>query len=146
MTQLFHQFRTRSRALAQGLLLVLLASWLSAACAHCLDRAGLSSAPAMAEAPMHCHEAPPPAEMKVKAHDCCSKMPASSGGGCAQISAVVSGEPLSALVPQAPMPVLVSADFLSYAYPSTPPPAAPVVHTAVFDACPRYLRNCSFLN
>lgn len=145
MTQLFHQFRTRSRALAQGLVLLLLASWVSAACAHCLEQADLSGAQAMAEAPMHCHDASP-AEPKLKAHDCCSKMHAGSGGGCAQLSAIAPGEPLSALVPNLPAPAAVSVDFLSYAYPSTPPPTPPVARTLAFASCPQYLRNCSFLN
>lgn len=148
MTQVFHQLRSRSRALAQGLLLVLLATWLSAACAHCLDQADLSAAAPAPEASTHCHgdTAPPPAEPQSNGHDCCQPPPACTGGDCAQMSAVETGEPLGALLSETTAPGFVAADFLSYAYPSTPPPAAPDAHTVVFDSCPLYLRHCTFLN
>lgn len=152
MTQIFHQFRTRSRALAHGLWLVLLATWLSAVCPHCLAQAdaadaALSGAADATEAPMHCHgDAPPPADPQTNSHDCCPQAPACTGWDCAQLTAIEPGEPLSALVPEVSAPAFVAADFISYAYPSTPPPSAPDAHTAVFDPCPRYLRNCTFLN
>ena len=152
MTQLFHQLRTRSRALAHGLWLVLLATWLSAVCPHCLaqaDAAGndMTGAVSANEAHMHCHgDAPPPADPQTSAHDCCPQAPACSGGECAQLTAIEPGEPLSALVPETSAPAFVTADFISYAYPSTPPPSAPYVSTVAFADCPLYLRHCTFLN
>lgn len=146
MTQVFHQLRSRSRALAQGLLLVLLASWLSAACAQCLDQVDLSAAAPATSTHCHSDTAPPPAEPQSNGHDCCQPPPACTGGECAQMSAVEPGESLSALLPETSAPAFVAADFLSYAYPSTPPPAAPDAHAAVVDTCPLYLRHCTFLN
>lgn len=149
MTQVFHQLRSRSRALAHGLLLVLLATWLSAVCPHCLaqtDMSGAADAPAP-EASAHCHgDMPPPAEPQADAHDCCQPPPACTGGDCAQMTAIEPGELLSTLVPEVSMHVFVAADFISYAYPSTPPPAVQVVHTIVPEPCPLYLRHCTFLN
>lgn len=159
MTQVFHQLRTRSRALAHGLLLVLLATWLSAVCPHCLaqtdlsqtdlsqiDHSGAADAP-VPEASMHCRgDMPPPADPQADAHGWCPKAPGCSGGNCAQMMAIDPGEPLLALISEVAAPACVTADFITYAYPSTPPPSAPTAHAVVFADCPLYLRHCTFLN
>lgn len=148
MTQVFHQLRTRSRALAHGLLLVLLATWLSAVCPHCLAQTDLSGPAdaAVSETPMHCHGDAPPVEAQADAHDCCPQAPACTGGDCAQMTAIEPGEPLSALVPEVSTPAFVAADYISFTYPSTPPPSVSNAHTVAFADCPLYLRHCTFLN
>jgi len=152
MTRLFHQLRTRSRALAHGLWLVLLATWLSAVCPHCLAQANasgadMSGAANVSDMPMHCHgDAPPPAEPMSNSHDCCPQASVCTGGNCAQMTAIESGEPLSALVAEVATPAFIAADFITYAYPSTPPPALSNAHTVAFADCPLYLRHCTFLN
>ncbi len=147
MTPLFQQLRTRSRALAQGLMLVLLATWLSALCAQCLDPAGRpGAAPVSATSTPHCHADLPPPGAQSDAHDCCTQARVVPGGDCAQLTAIESAAPLGVLLPEASSPACVAAGFIGVAYPSTPPPAAPAAHTATFDPCPLYLRHCTFLN
>ncbi|HEY9197867.1 MAG TPA: hypothetical protein VIR60_00785 [Gammaproteobacteria bacterium] len=149
MTQLFHQLRSRSRALAHGLMLVLMATWLSAVCPHCLAQTDISGTADVAASDMatHCHgDAPAPVAPLTHTHDQCPQSPVCTGSDCAQLTAITPGEPLSVLVPELSTPAFVAADFISHAYPSTPPPSAPVARTAAFDACPLYLRHCTFLN
>lgn len=146
MTAILHQLRTRSRALAHGLLLVLVATWLAAVCPHCLAQAAEvpASAPAMAG---HCHsEAPPPAEAPVTAHACCSQAPACTGAGCAQLSSVAVVEATAFVVIERDVQLPFAAAVSSYAYPATPPPPAPAAQRVAADPCPLYLRHCSFLN
>ncbi|MBI5463015.1 MAG: hypothetical protein HY941_12590 [Gammaproteobacteria bacterium] len=143
MTQLFHRFRTRSRALAHGLLLVLVATWLSAVCPHCLAQA--EAAPAMSA---HCqHEAPPPADSALDGHDGCpqSTAPVCAGGECAQMSAVVSIEPVAAVATDMPVHLIAPGAPFSHVYP-TSPPVVPVIDAVVLDPCPLYLRHCVFRN
>ncbi|MFN2309692.1 MAG: hypothetical protein ABR553_08150 [Gammaproteobacteria bacterium] len=142
MTSILHPLRTRSRALAQGLVLVLLASWLALVCPHCLVQAAEVS-----PAPEHCHsEAPAPADTPADAHACCEQAPVCTGAGCAQMSSVVGVEPVAYSVagadPHAPPVTRVASD----AYPAAPPAPPPLVQRATADPCPLYLRHCTFLN
>jgi hypothetical protein len=144
MTQVFHQFRTRSRALAQGLVLVLLATWLAAVCPHCLAQAAEPPA-----ASGHCHsEAPPPVEHGSDGHASCPTFGAMlcDGGECAQLSAMNTAEPITVVVAdgaaQAPLPGASVQD----AWPTIPPPVTAAATLVAADPCPLYLRHCSFLN
>lgn len=152
MTQLFHQLRTRSRALAHGLWLVLLATWLAAVCPHCLAQAeaaaaGVSGTTTASGIAMQCHDdAPAHAVPLTGAHDCCPQAPTCTGGDCAQLRAIEPGEPLSALLSESSAPVFAVAEYINVAYPSTSPPSAPHPRTVAFADCPLYLRHCTFLN
>lgn len=144
MTAILHQLRSRSRALAHGLVMVLVATWLAAVCPHCLAEAAEipESAPAG-----HCHsEAPPPAEEPVAGHDCCPQSPVCATAGCVQMSSMVSAEPAAFVLtdPGASVPPVSAA--ISHAYPAAPPPSTPVAQRVAADSCPLYLRHCSFLN
>lgn len=150
---LFHQLRSRGRGFAHGLLLVLLATWLAAVCPHCLaqvqpasDRSG--SVDTAGES-MHCHGDFAPAVVEFDAsnnHDGCPQAPICSGGDCAQLTAITPGEPLEVLIAEVAAPALVGTDFISHAWPSTPPPAAADVPVLAAAGCPLYLRHCAFLN
>lgn len=144
MTAILHQLRSRSRALAHGLVLVLLATWLAAVCPHCLAEAAETPA---AAASTHCHEqAPPPAEVPVVEHDCCPQPPLCAGSGCAQVSAVAAIEPPVFIVaePGAQLPALTMA--VGTVYPAMPRPSPPLAPQVAADPCPLYLRHCSLLN
>lgn len=147
MNQLFHQIRTRSRALAHGVLLVLVATWLSAVCPQCLAQA--AELPEMAA---HCQQhASPPVERDTNDHDGCPQVvaPVCEGGECAQMSTIAKIEPVAVLlpnVPDAPLPAFTLDGPFSHAYPASPPSSAPVVLAAVPDPCPLYLRHCVFRN
>jgi len=147
MTQLFQQLRHRSRALAHGVLLVLLATWLSAVCPHCLAQVDEASA-ASPEMAGHCQHAAPPAKHMGEGHDCCPQAaaPVCDGGNCAQISTVANVESVAMLAVDAPLSAFTLDGLFSHAYPATPPPSAPSAYTAVPDSCPLYLRHCVFRN
>lgn len=150
-TALFHQLRARGRGVAQGLLLVLLATWLAVVCPHCLAQAAPVAAVDMAGESMHCHggEAPAPAgavDLDSFDHDNCPQTPACAGSGCAQATALDPGAPQAAVIAEPPAPAFVAADFLSFAYPSMPPPAVADVSVPAAAGCPLYLRHCAFLN
>jgi len=147
MTQLFHQLRARSRALAHSLLLVLLATWLSAVCPHCLAQVDEASA-ASPEMAGHCQHAAPPAKHMGEGHDCCPQAasPVCAGGNCAQLSAVANIESDVVLAAEAPQPSLVLDGPFSHAYPHTPPSSPPGLYSVVPDSCPLYLRHCVFRN
>lgn len=144
MNPLFHQLRTRSRALAHGLLLVLVATWLSAVCPHCLAQA--AEAPELAA---HCrHDAPPPVEHVTNDHDHCPQAaaPVCDDGNCAQMSTVAKVEPVAVLSMDTPLQAFTLDGPFSHAYPAAPPSSAPVVLAAAPDPCPLYLRHCVFRN
>jgi len=144
MTQLFQQLRHRSRALAQGLLVVLLATWMSTVCQHCL--AQTVTAPAQAS---HCqHDAPPPGEGATAGHNCCPQTaaPICDNGDCAQVSNVISSEILTAIGTEAPAQAVLPGSLFSHAYSAIPPPPLAIAHTTVSDPCPLYLRHCVFRN
>jgi hypothetical protein len=144
MTAILHQLRSRSRALAHGLLLVLLATWLAAVCPHCLAEAAETPETVPAA---HCHgEAPPPAEVPAAGHDCCTPSPECAGAGCAQLSGVTSVEPPAfvASEPGTQLPYAFAA--IGDAYPAMPPPFPPIAQQVAVDPCPLYLRHCSLLN
>lgn len=148
---LFHQLRSRGRALAQGLLLVLVATWLSAVCPHCLAQAAEVSEPVM-----HCHgdaaAAGDPAAGSDSSvfdtfdHDACPQAPVCTGGDCAQLTAINPDETLEVLIAEVATPAFVAADFISHAWPSPPPPAAADLPALAAVGCPLYLRHCAFLN
>lgn len=145
MTAILHQLRTRSRALTHGLLLVLLATWLAAVCPHCLAEA--AEIPEATPAAGHCHsEAPPPAEAPVAGHDCCPQSPVCTGAGCAQMSSLSAAEPAAFVIAEPGTQVPPASTATSQAYPAAPPPSTPLAQRVAADACPLYLRHCSFLN
>lgn len=156
-TALFHQLRSRGRGFAQSLLFVLLATWLAAVCPHCLAQAeGVAPAEPAGES-MHCHggEASVPLDhgnggspigFGTFATDSCPQATICASSDCAQLAAVDPGKPLETLIAAPSAPAFVAADFLSFAYPSTPPPAAGAVPALAVAGCPLYLRHCSFLN
>ncbi len=144
MTRVFQQLRHRSRALAQGLLVVLLATWMSTVCQHCLAQA--VDAPAQAT---HCqHTAPPPSEGATDGHDCCPQAaaPICDNGDCAQVSSVISSETLTVIASEAPGQAILPGNLFSHAYSAIPPPPLAVAYTAISDPCPLYLRHCVFRN
>ncbi len=143
MTQLFHQLRTRSRVFAHGLLLVLMATWLSAVCPHCLAQA--AETPAM---PSHCHtDAPPPAEHMAGGHDGCQHESTSACGdaGCMQLSTVATYEPPAVVAPATSVLAVLPGDVFN-TLPAIPAPTTPLAYTAPPDPCPLYLRHCVFRN
>lgn len=103
---------------------------------------------------MHCHGAAVPAPVDPAGpihsdtfdHDGCPQAPACTGNDCAQLTAIDRGEPPAVLIAEPSAPAFVGADFLSFAYPSTPPPEAADVSLLVVAGCPLYLRHCAFLN
>jgi hypothetical protein len=144
MTQVFHQFRTRSRVLAQGLTLVLLATWLAAVCPHCL-----AQATELPEVSGHCHsEAPPPVEHGEDGHGSCPTFGAMlcDGGECAQLSAMNTAEPVAVVVADGSAQAQLASTSIQDAWPSTPPPGTTAAALVAADPCPLYLRHCSFLN
>lgn len=153
-TALFHQLRARGRAVVRGLLLVLLATWLAAVCPHCLAQADANAPTQRTGESMRCHGAAVPAPVDPASpiqpdtfvHDGCPQAPSCTGNDCAQLTAVDRGEPLAMLIAEPSAPVFVAADFLSVAYPSTPPPAVAIVAVLAVAGCPLYLRHCAFLN
>ena len=156
-TALFHQLRSRGRGLAQGLLLVLLMTWLAAVCPHCLAEAAPAAPAASAGEPMHCHGGDAPAPVSAPDtdnpagfgtfdHDGCPQDDVCTGSDCAQLTAVDPGKPLKALIAAPSTPAFVATDFLSFSYPSTPPPAPADAHVLAVAGCPLYLRHCAFLN
>lgn len=150
-TALFHQLRSRGRGVAQGLLLVLLATWLAAVCPHCLAQAEAAAPVDGVGESMHCHgaDASAPADpvgSDAFDYDACAQPPACAGSDCAQLTAIEPGAPLEVLVAEVSSPAFVAADFLSFAYPSTPPPAAVDLPVLAVAGCPLYLRHCTFLN
>ena len=144
MTRLFHHLRTRSRAFAPGLVLVLLATWLSMVCPQCLAQA--QAAPTMSS---HCQQhMPSPAKPVHDGHDCCQHVQASTcdGGSCVQVSAVTATESLATLVGDSPLQPLLLDTQISQTYPLTPPALPRVTYVAAPDPCPLYLRHCVFRN
>lgn len=142
MTRLFHPLRHRSRVLVNGLLVVLLATWMSTVCQHCLAQA--AAAPAASE---HCqHDAPPPSDGPTDTQDCCAQAAASlcDGDDCMQVSSVVSSEPLTYIATATPMHALPPSALFSHAYSFIPPPVHALAYAPLTDARPRYLRNCVF--
>ncbi|MBI5041699.1 MAG: hypothetical protein HZB57_11035 [Gammaproteobacteria bacterium] len=141
MPQLFHQLRTRSRAFAHGLLLVLVVTWLSAVCPHCLAQA--AETPAM---PAHCHpDAPPPVEHMAGGHDCCQHDSTPGETGCSQLSTVTTYEAPTVAASAASVLAVLPGDVFN-TLPAIPAPTTPLAYTAPTDPCPLYLRHCVFRN
>lgn len=144
MTRVFQQFRHRSRALAQGLLVVLLATWMSTVCQHCLAQTVAAPAPAT-----HCqHAAPPASEGATAGHDCCPQAaaPICDSGNCAQVSSVISSETLTVIATETPAQAMLPGTLFSHAYSAIPPPPRAMAFTTISDPCPLYLRHCVFRN
>ena len=144
MTQVLHQFRNRSGALAQGLVLVLLVTWLAAVCPHCLAQA--AEPPEVSE---HCHgEAPPPRDHSDGSQDTCPTFGAMlcAGAECAQLASMSMAEPVAMVVADASAQAQLPSPAVEDAWPSIPPPVAAAAGPAAADPCPLYLRHCSFLN
>jgi hypothetical protein len=144
MTQVFQQLHHRSRALAQGLLVVLLATWMSTVCQHCLAQA--VDAPTQAT---HCqHDAPPPGDGATDGHDCCPQAaaPICDSGDCAQLSNVISNETLTVIASETPAQAMLPGTLFSQVYSTIPPPPRAIAYTTIADPCPLYLRHCVFRN
>ena len=144
MTRVFQQLRHRSRALAHGLLVVLLATWMSTVCQHCLAQA--VAAPAHTT---HCqHAAPPPGEGATDGHDCCPQTaaPICDNGDCAQVSSVINSETLTIIATETPAQAILPGNLFSHVYSAIPPPPLAVAYTTISDPCPLYLRHCVFRN
>ncbi len=142
MTDFLYQLRHRSRALAHGLLLVLLATWLSTVCQHCLAQVQDEPVPTT-----HCqHSAPANDEPAPDGHACCPQAAAMlcDNGDCAQLSSVASSEVVPLPAAESEPPSVVPGTPFNQLYPAIPPPPAALAHVAVTDACPLYLRHCVF--
>ena len=144
MTNIIHQFRVRSGAIASAMLFVLMATWLSVLCPQCLANAADAPPPAS-----HCHsDEVPTGSGPVGDHSCCDTAHGGPcpGVACAEISALTQAE-LKVIAP-AGVQFDVLATETHDAFPQAPPPSAqyslspPIPHTD----CPLYLLHCSFLN
>ncbi|MFA7388405.1 MAG: hypothetical protein WCZ87_12200 [Thiohalobacteraceae bacterium] len=144
MTQVFHQLRTHHRVLAHGLLLVLLATWLAAACPHCLAEAAQPR-----EASEHCYsEAPPPAGHSDQQSDSCPAFGAMlcDEGACAQLSPADIAESTAVVTTETSAQIHPATADARDAWPPRPPPTAVPAAIVTVEPCPLYLRHCSFLN
>ncbi len=144
MTNIIHQLRARTGAIASALLFVLMATWLSVLCPECMASAAEAPPPAS-----HCHSAEVPTGTSPSTgHDCCDQVHGGPclGAACAELSAVAQAE-VKVIAPAGAQFDAVRTETYD-AFPQAPPAtvqyslAIPIPHSA----CPLYLQHCSFLN
>jgi hypothetical protein len=129
---MLHALRQSTRRTGRLLLPLLLLSWLSAVCGHCVALAGeLDVAPA----PHH--------GMAEESHDCCPPADPCIGGDCehlADIQASVTSFPSGDHTPAVLAVEAICPPGVTVASVSLPPPAP-----SPGPPFPIYLRNCVFL-
>lgn len=144
MTDIIHQLRIRSGAIASVLLFVLMATWLSVLCPQCMANAAEAPPPAS-----HCHsDETPTGNSPGGDHDCCDQVLSGPclGASCAEFSAVSQAE-MKIITPAGVQFDAVTTS--SYdAIPQAPPE---LLHTSsptpvAYRTCSLYLLHCSFLN
>lgn len=144
MTNIIHQLRHRSGAIASALLFVLMATWLSVLCPECMASAAEAPPPAA-----HCHsDEATTGNSPGSDHDCCDRVHDGPclGAACAELSAVAQAE--VKVIAATGMQFDAAATETYDAFPLAPPA---IIQTrlsipAPYSVCPLYLQHCAFLN
>lgn len=142
MTNLLHQLRARSSAISRGLLLVLMAGWLSLFCMPCVTQA--EAAPIHTET-MPCHGPQVPADQP----EVCPQGHAGFclDGDCGVIAAIPPVEPSTALLASTASPFVLLPRYVATSLDEPPALDRPEpLGLLVADPRPLYLRHCCFLN
>ena len=148
MTHSLHQLRTRSRALSRGLLLVLLATWLSMVCPPCLTQAEAAPVSAAPTMPCHSQETFQVDHQPENPANC----PHAYGGPCVDgscdaITAITISEPVAALIAASEPPFVLLPTVVAIYLDDKPQLYRPgPLRMSAADDCPLYLRHCRFLN